>query len=293
MTENCRPSLRAVFLGFALCAAFSSLAVAQELGETVAAWETKLDGRIGVILRDTASDWTYSHRSDERFPMASTFKSLLCGAVLGEVDAGRESLTNQVTYSKKDLVYWSPITKKHLASGLPVSALCEAAVTMSDNAAANLLLKRVNGPVGLTGFLRGIGDATTRLDRWEPEMSKGTPKDPRDTTSPRAITTSLHNLLFGGALQPASAALLKQWMIDDQVADKLIRPHVPDGWIIGDKTGSGGHGTRAIVAFLQTPKGQTFMAAIYITQSKAGKDARNQAISAIGRAMISEIKKHY
>ena len=68
----------------------------------------KLDARIGVILRDRSSDWEISHRADERFPMASTFKTLLCGAILGRVDAGQENLTELVSYSKKDLVPGRP-----------------------------------------------------------------------------------------------------------------------------------------------------------------------------------------
>lgn len=291
MKKNCLSFLRTAGLSLALCATLSGVAAAQGLKTTVSTWENKLDARIGVILRDGSSDWEISHRADERFPMASTFKTLLCGAILGRVDAGQENLTELVSYSKKDLVSWSPITKRHVKDRMPVSDLCAAAITMSDNTAANLLLSRVKGPAGLTGFLRQIGDETTRLDRWEPELNEATPSDPRDTTSPRAITTSLDRLLFGSALQPASAAHLKQWMIDDKVAGKLIRPHVPKGWIIGDKTGTAGHGTRGIVTFIQTPEGQTYLAAIYITQSRADLELRNHVISDIGQAIISEIKE--
>ena len=291
MTRDCLSFLRTAGLSIVLCATFSGVVAAQGLKTAVSTWESKLDARIGVILRDGSSDWEISYRADERFPMASTFKPLLCGAVLGRVDAGQESLAALVPYSKKDLVTWSPITEKHVKSGMKVADLCEAAITMSDNSAANLLLSRVKGPTGLTDFLRQIGDKVTRLDRWETALNEATPSDPRDTTSPRAITTSLNKLLFGNALQPASAAHLKQWMIDDKVANKLIRPHVLKGWIIGDKTGAGGHGTRGIVAFIQTPEGQTYLAAIYITQSKASFDLRNQVISDIGHAIISEIKE--
>ncbi|SNY93168.1 beta-lactamase class A [Cohaesibacter sp. ES.047] len=291
MTRNCLSFLRAAGLSLALCATLSSVVAAQGLKTTVSTWEGKLDARIGVILRDGSSDWEISYRADERFPMASTFKTLLCGAVLRRVDDGQESLAELVTYSKKDLLSWAPITEKHVTGGMKLADLCEAAITMSDNTAANLLLSRVKGPEGLTDFLCQIGDTTTRLDRWEPELNEATPLDPRDTTSPRAIATSLDKLLFGNALQPASAQHLKQWMIDDKVADKLIRPHVPNGWIIGDKTGAGGNGTRGIVAFIQTPEGQTYLAAIYITQTKAAFELRNQVISDIGKAIISEIRE--
>ncbi|WP_407254304.1 serine hydrolase [Escherichia coli] len=44
----------------------------------------------------------------------STFKVLLCGAVLSRVDAGQEQLGRRIHYSQNDLVEYSPVTEKHL-----------------------------------------------------------------------------------------------------------------------------------------------------------------------------------
>ncbi len=91
-------------------------------------------------------------RADERFPMMSTFKVVLCGAVLARVDAGDEQLERKIHYRQQDLVDYSPVSEKHLADGMTVGELCAAAITMSDNSAANLLLATVGGPAGLTAF---------------------------------------------------------------------------------------------------------------------------------------------
>ena len=279
-----------VVIALAVSIATIGVAEAQPLSQTVTAWEKRLEGRVGVMLRHVSSDWEWAYREDERFPMCSTFKSLLCGAVLARVDAGDENLADHVTYLAEDLVTYSPITEENVSSGMSVGELCEAAITMSDNSAANLLLERVGGPQGLTGFLVGIGDATSRLDRWEPELNESVPGDLRDTTTPRAIVTSLEQLLFGDVLSQRSASVLKQWMIDDKIADGLIRAHLPDGWTIGDKTGAGENGSRGIIAFLVTPEDETYVAAIYVTESDADFSHRNEAIAEIGRAMIAEIE---
>ena len=262
---------------------------AQDLQQTVSTWEKRLDARIGVVLRDTSSDWEISMRAEERFPMSSTFKSLLCGAVLARVDAGLEDLSRRVTFSADDLVTYSPVTENHLHNGLTIGELCEATVTLSDNTAGNLLLDTVGGPEGLTAFLRNIGDQTTRLDRWETALNEAVPGDPRDTSSPSAILNTLEMLLLGDVLEPASAAQLRQWMIDDQVADALIRAHLPEDWVIGDKTGAGGNGSRAIIAFIQPEADVHYFAAIYLTESGADFALRNQVVSEIGQAMITEI----
>ncbi len=263
---------------------------AQGVQETVSNWEAKLGARIGVLLRDVSSDWEIAMRADERFPMSSTFKALLCGAVLAKVDTEQESLSRRVKFQKDDLVSYSPVTEKHVQTGMSVGSLCEATITISDNTAANILLQTMGGPEGLTDFLRKIGDTTTRLDRWETELNEGKPDDVRDTTTPRAILGTLETLLLGDVLKHESAKQLAQWMIDDQVADALIRAHLPDGWIIGDKTGAGGFGSRGIIAFLRVPDGRQYLAAIYMTENDADFSLRNKVVSDIGRAMISDIQ---
>jgi len=42
---------------------------------------------------------------------------------------------------------------------MSVEAMCEAAVELSDDTCANLLLARVGGPAALTEFWRKTGDA--------------------------------------------------------------------------------------------------------------------------------------
>ncbi len=276
--------------GLILALSLAGNALSDDLEKVVVDWERKLNARIGVLLSDVESDWHFAYRANERYPMSSTFKVLLCGAILSRVDGGAEDLSNPVTYTPKDLVTYSPVTKKHIDKGMSVAELCEATITYSDNTAGNLLLKRIGGPAGLTDFLRQIGDTTTRLDRWETALNEAVPGDPRDTTTPYAILATLKKLLFGKVLKAESAKQLQRWMIDDKVADALIRSHLPEGWIIGDKTGAGGYGSRAIIAILRTPDQKRYLAAIYLTENEAEFAVRNQVIADIGAAMIKRIQ---
>ncbi|WP_137935612.1 class A beta-lactamase, partial [Klebsiella pneumoniae] len=204
--------------------------------------ESQLSGRVGMIEMDLASGRTLTAwRADERFPMMSTFKVVLCGAVLARVDAGDEQLERKIHYRQQDLVDYSPVSEKHLADGMTVGELCAAAITMSDNSAANLLLATVGGPAGLTAFLRQIGDNVTRLDRWETELNEALPGDARDTTTPASMAATLRKLLTSQRLSARSQRQLLQWMVDDRVAGPLIRSVLPAGWFIADKTVSYTH----------------------------------------------------
>src|SRR5690349_15503913 len=143
-------------------------------------------GRLGVFALDTGTGRELHHRADERFPMCSTFKWVLAAAVLRQVARGVLSFQQRVTFGEPDLLEYAPVTRKHLVDGfMTVEALAEASLTLSDNTAANLLLRTVDGPAGLTQFIRDHGDSVTRLDRDEPMLNANKPGDPRDTTSPR------------------------------------------------------------------------------------------------------------
>src|SRR6267378_7459582 len=174
--------------------------------------EERTGARIGVAALDTGSGKRLDYRSEERFPMCSTFKFLAAVAVLKRVDGGQEKLDRFVSYGAKDILEYAPVTKAHLKDGgMPLGALCAAAIEQSDNTAGNLLLDAIGGPVGLTNFARAIGDKVTRLDRKEPELNTAGPGDERDTTTPAAMLADMLQLVLGNTLSPSSRHQLEQW----------------------------------------------------------------------------------
>src|SRR5262245_1779745 len=157
-------------------------AIAEDAAARLAELERRNGGRLGVAALDTGNGRRVGHRSDERFPLCSTFKFLAAALVLARVDAGEEQLDRRVVYSAADLVTSSPVTKEHAGpAGLSMAEICEAAVTLSDNTAGNLMLASFGGPSGLTAYLRKLGDPLTRLDRIETALNEATAGDPRDT----------------------------------------------------------------------------------------------------------------
>lgn len=243
--------------------------------------------RVGYAELDFVTGETrHSYRGEERFPVMSTFKVLLCGAILKRVDSGQEQLSRRIRYSESSLVEYSPVTEKYPSEGMTVAELCDAAITMSDNTAANLLLTAVGGPEGLTRFLRALGDKETRLDRWEPELNEAKPEDLRDTTTPDAMAKTLHRLLTGTTLAVSSRKQLMEWMKEDKVAGPLLRSVLPDGWFIADKTGAGERGSRGIIAVLGPGNKPSRIIVIYIAEGPATLNERNKLIAEIGDSLI-------
>lgn len=245
--------------------------------------EKTLNARIGVTVLDTATGKTLSYRGDERFPLNSTHKPLLCGALLKQAQEKKIRLTDSVLFDKSQLVDYSPVTEKHVSpQSMNWLQLCSAAVSYSDNTAANLISQKAGGPQAITAFVRASGDNITRLDRFEPELNEARPGDERDTTMPDAISHTLQKLLLGDVLSEASRQQLTRWMAEDKVADALLRKSLPKGWKIADKTGAGGYGSRSIISMVWPEKGAPMVVAIYITRTEASLTQSNDAIARLG-----------
>jgi beta-lactamase class A len=255
--------------------------------------EKQSGGRLGVAVLDTANGQRFGQRADERFPMCSTFKLLAVAAVLARVDRGEERLERRVAFGPSDLLEYAPVTRAHVAEGgLTLAQLCEAVMVVSDNTAANLLLVSLGGPAGLTKYVRTLGDSRTRLDRNEPLLNEALPGDERDTTTPHAMLGNLERLLLGSALsKPALSKVgqerLAQWMSASTTGLDRLRKGVPPGWRVGDKTGSGNHGTSNDIAILWPPTGKPLLIAVYLTATSAAADVRNDVFVELARLVTA------
>ena len=249
--------------------------------------EHQIGARIGVAVYDVVANKLWSYNGNTRFPLMSTFKTLACAKLLADVEQGLQSFDTSTVITTSSLIEWSPITKKIIGEKMSLEQACSATMIMSDNTAANIVLTGIKGPKSLTHFMRSIGDDVTRLDRIEPDLNEAIDGDKRDTTTPNAMVTSLHTLLFGDVLSQASKIQLKQWMIDNRITGSLLRSALPKGWSIADRSGAGGFGSRGITAVVWSDKRTPLIISIYLTQTDASFAQRNKAIADIGKSIFN------
>lgn len=273
-------------------ATLAALCTQKSWGKTDGRWadiERAAGGRLGVAVLDTGTGRIDGHRLDERFPMCSTFKWLAAAFVLHRVDRGEEDLQRRIAYGPEVLLPHSPVTEKHVGAGMTLAGLCEATVTLSDNAAANLILSSYGGPPALTRYVRTIGDRVTRLDRTELALNEARPGDPRDTTSPRAMAKTLRACAVGDALSARSRPQLVEWLVATSTGGERLRKHVPPGWRAGDKTGTGNRGTANDVAVFWPPSGAPLVVTAYLTGTTASAAQRNEALAEVGRRVVAGV----
>lgn len=254
----------------------------------LSALEARHGGRLGFAMLDP--DYRlWGWRSDERFVYCSTFKAFLAAATLARVQAGDERLDRAVAVTSADMVPHAPVTQAAVGSTLTIEALAKATVELSDNPAANILLREMGGLEVFQNFYRRIDDDVTRVDRWEPEMNRLDGE--KDTTTPRQAATNLHALFFNeesratasrpvGPLNDGSRQRLLRWMMDTPTGPDRLKAGVPDGWRVAHKTGTGGYGPTNDIGILYPPSGAPIIIAAYYHATPETSDAQNAAVIA-------------
>jgi len=271
-------ALAAAYAGPASAASFRSI-------------QKRIGGRLGVHVLDSQSGKRLTFNDDARFAMASTFKVPLVAALLWQVDHGAFPLAHVLPIARKDVLEHSLVLEARIGAGeteMTVRDLCAAAITYSDNAAANVLLTGIGGPQGLTQFVRSLGDEITRFDRAEPDLNSNLPNDPRDTTTPHAMVETMLKIFTQDVLALSSRALLIEWMSASRIGVDRVRAGLPRGWQSADKPGTGPNGAYNDVALAWPPNRRPILIAVYMSDSALPAKELSAAHADIGEIVGHE-----
>ena len=257
---------------------------------------------------------------DQPFPMASTFKVAIAGAVLARIDAGELSLDKMLPvepdkYVESDVIASALI---HPGVSLSIENLLELMLTRSDNTATDVLVTAAGGPEAVTGWVRKLGISGLRVDRDTAGIlrdffhfpmgtfsealaaaRKSDPKldergehpnptfdnDPRDTSTPSAMAELLTKIFSGRALSPPSTKTIIATMERCHTGDNRIRARLPSGTVVADKTGTLG-GTVNDVGVITLPENKRrLVLALFIKKSDLPFAAREKVIADLARAI--------
>lgn len=288
-------------------------------------------GVLGVGLMNLESGEVWVFNGDRRFPMQSVFKAMLGAVVLGEVDAGRLSLADTVTITENDVsVPLSPIADAWPGrTDYTVRELLVAAVGVSDNTAADVLMKKIGGPGVLTSWIADHHIEDVRIDRYERELQpeiaglesfriawKGRDafsreiaavpvthraavlsaymKDPRDTATPRGMLAFLRQLQAGELLSPASTKLLLQIMTETKTGPNRIKAGLPEGATLAHKTGTartdlGLNPAVNDVGIITLADGRHYALAVFLSGAKLDDAGREAIIADVARAAVKGV----
>lgn len=274
----------------------------------VAAW--RLDGRGERVLVN----------ADQPFPMASTFKVAVAGAILAKVDRSELKL-DQIVPVDPDMVVQSgglAATFRHPGVSVSVKNLLELMMTVSDNTATDVLTKLAGGPSAVTAWVRAQGVEGLRVDRdtagiirdffgigpgpfpqaleaaikADPKLEeRGDDPDPRfdrdarDTSTPLAMASLLDRIFSGKALSPESTKLLTEIMERNSTGKARIPGRLPEGIVVAEKTGTIGGSLNDVGMITMPGDAGKLIVAVFIRQSAKPFEDRERAIADISRAL--------
>lgn len=265
---------------------FTTSSFAMSLSDKVKEYE-KNGWKVGLSVL-FSNDELVSINGNQRFPLDSTIKAIACANLLAKVDSKKITLNDSIVITHDKIVIHSPIVKNYLNKKITLAQACKASNEYSDNTAANFVISSGGGPDGITSFMRSIGDMFTRSDRYEPELTINPENDIRDTTTPDAINTSLKKILTGRVLSNNSKKQLKEWMIENKVADNLLRSSLPQGWKIADRSGASDYGVRGIISMVWSDTHKPVFISIFVRKEKSTLDERSDVISTLGTHIFDE-----
>lgn len=256
----------------------------------------------------------------ERFPMASTFKVAVAGAVFAAVDAGRLTLDQMTVIDPADYVPSAVIADRFIHAGVSLSAhnLLELMLTQSDNTATDVLMRLAGGPQAVTDWVKRQGVLDQRIDRDTAGLLRdffGLPAgpfqevlvaaaqadpaleerglhpnpsfddDPRDTSTPAAMAELLTRIFNGQALSASSTTALVEIMQRCRTGEARLRGRLPAGTVVANKTGTIG-GTVNDVGVITLPSNKGKIAiAVFIKKSELPIEKRERAIAEIARSV--------
>jgi beta-lactamase class A len=280
-------------------------------------------GTVGVSAVHIESGRRIAYHAGERFPMASTYKVPIAVQLLTRADRGEISLEEIIELKPADLHPESGILTPYFKKPgvkIPVQNLLELMLVLSDNSAADLILRLAGGPEQVTARLKTMGIAEMEVHRstvhliadwagytlppeadWTPDLFERLPKtvtpesrraaarnfaaDRRDTSSPEAMSTLLERIFTGRILREESGRMLLEILERCQTGKNRIKGLLPPGTPVAHKSGTLG-GTTNDAGIITLPHQAGHIAlAVFVKSSDKEAAQREMAIAHIARSI--------
>jgi beta-lactamase class A len=229
---------------------------------------------------------------DAHPPMQSVFKLPLGIYALHLVESGKLQLDQPVRFEPADRFLpksWSPLQDKYPNANVdvPLRDLLQLAVSQSDNAAADIVLRLVGGTAPVQQYITSLGVQGFMLRHSEHELHRDERLQYQDWFAPRGAVQLLRRIADRSPLNAEHTALLLQWMQTTRLP--RLAALLPAGTVVAHKTGTSGmeNGVAAAtndIGLVTLPDGERLAIAIFLTDSTADDDARDKAI---GRAALA------
>jgi len=282
------------------------------------------DAVVGVSALHIESGKYVSVRGTEPFPQASAVKVPIAVQIMALADEGKLALDKMVTVRPADVHPGSGRINDllfHPGLAMSVENIMELAIVVSDNSAADLMLREAGGPAAVTARMKVLGLNGIRVDRsiamlladwggvkavppeaeWNREMwdklFNAVPEaehmaarrlqtaDPRDTATPADMTRLIARIWKRDLFSQPYAGKMLGVMERCETGKTRIKGLLPQGTDVAHKTGTVG-GVVDDVGIITLPgKGGHVALSVFTKGSYRSEEVSEKAVAEISRTI--------
>lgn len=296
------------------------------LQKDLASLEKGVQARLGVCVQTDRS--LACNRPAERFSLQSVMKLPVSMLALDAVDRGKWTLDTKIHFTRRDLsAFMQPIEERLGPNGADISVgdLIRSAIIYSDSAAADILLDHLGGPAAMNALLRKWKISGMSIDRTERDLQAEIvgltwkteygdvptfraaiaqvpaarrteaytkyQKDPRDTSTPRAMSELMLRIAQKKLFRPNTQAFLEKALGDTATGLDRLKAGLAPGWTLLHKTGTAGswqnvYAATNDVGILIAPSGERIAISVFVGDSKSSEADTARVIADTARAVI-------
>ena len=286
------------------------------------------DGKVGVAVEDVRTGAVVAYDGRTLYPQQSVSKLWVALAVLDRVDQETLSLGEPMLVGPGDMSVFNQPIQKMLGEGGYATTLGDLlgwAISKSDNAADDILMRRVGGQPAvaeairrhdLSGVLASpeehILESRIAGLAWRPEYSFGQAfwdargkldpalrrrllgayvAHPEDGATPKGIVRALGRLQRGELLSATSTQRLMGLLAASTTGPQRLKAGLSPGWTIAHKTGTGqdlddlSTGYND-VGLITAPNGDVYAIAVMIAATRRPIPERQTLMAAVARAVV-------
>jgi beta-lactamase class A len=281
----------ALYFLFAFCAV---TAPAQELlRQQIRTIAIEAHGKVSVACSLPGSTLNCDLNPDAHPPMQSVFKLPLAVTVLHQVEQGTLALNQPVRFAPKDRILphvYSPLQDEYPDAGVdvPLQELLRLAVSLSDNVAADILLRLVGGPKVVNTYIAALGINGFHLQDNEAVLHHEVSAQYRNWFEPAGAVQLLRTISDKSPLTSEHTFLLLGWMTPG-LRTKRLEGDLPAEVRVAHKSGTsdvdnGVARATNDIGLIPLPDGRRIAIAVFVTDSTADQETREKVIARIGKA---------
>jgi beta-lactamase class A len=265
----------------------------QQLQQKIRGIAAEAHGKVSVACALPGTPLNCDLNPTAHPPMQSVFKLPLGLTILHQVEQGKYSLDQPIRFLPEDLILpkpYSPLQDKYPNADVdvPLRTLLQMTVSLSDNTAADVLLRLAGGTKVVNDYVASLGVTGFELKDGERALHREMPLQYRNWFEPQGAVQLLRRINDHSPLTREHTALLLEWMVPATPSGRLDGD-LPTGTKVAHKSGSSDVDNGVAHAFndiglIALPDGRQLAIAVFVTDSTADEKTRMKVIARIGRA---------